>query len=185
MTIPKNIIAPSPYKSIPNPNFIFMPSKSLTVRAAKDSEGKYYPKCLCMRESGIWAWVSVYHANSRISPETPHANGGFLIDTGANISMITEEIALFLNVQDSEITRGEVIGLSGAQDAEGVAIQVYVDEVDLRIVLPFAKITRGKELSDWKKLNGENGPIGVLGRDFLQHCKLVYDGKDGTAFLET
>jgi predicted aspartyl protease len=91
-----------------------------------------------------------------------------LVDTGATQSCLDSNVATTLNLPI--IDRQKISGVGGVHDANIYLGQIYVPSLNSTIYGPFA----GVNLSA-----GGQPHIALIGRTFLQHITLSYDGRNG------
>ena len=94
-----------------------------------------------------------------------------LIDTGAQESHIDSELAAELKLP---VVNKRIVAGVGRMRVDVCLAQVYVEGLRYTIEGQFAVIPLAAHI----------GYYVVLGRTFLRHCTLVYDGKLGDADLD-
>ena len=115
----------------------------------------------------------------------PPAVGQLLIDTGASTSCITQEVAAQLGLKPVGVSKSfgahgqrnalvyrARIGLAVLENNERFVMEIekpVLEVVDLQKSTPPSATYRGSPLNY----------VGLLGRDFLAHVKLTYDGPRG------
>jgi len=109
------------------------------------------------------------------APEEPNARpvaqldgSHALVDTGASISCIDNQVAISLKLPI--IDRQRVSGTAGAHEVNMYLAQVFVPELRTTFYGSFA----GVDLAA-----GGQAHVVLLGRDMLQHVRLIYDGITG------
>jgi predicted aspartyl protease len=109
------------------------------------------------------------------SPAGPHlAMQGIhaLVDTGASSSCIDSQLALALNLPI--VDQVVVAGISGKSVVNLHLAQIYVPELDFVEFDAFAAV----------ELSAGGQPHGALiGRSFLRHFKMLYDGGTGQVII--
>jgi len=91
-----------------------------------------------------------------------------LVDTGATSSCIDADVAAALNLPI--IDRRQIAGVGGVHEVNFHVGQIYVPELDHTLYGLFA----GVALSA-----GGQFHVALIGRDFLQHMTMNYDGLTG------
>lgn len=107
----------------------------------------------------------------RVIPNAVH--GYILLDTGATKTCISEHAAIELGLKPT-----------GMANTAGVAGVSQVPAYTVRLDLPDFAISSEREMiavKDMKHVSVSGGKrlIGLLGRDFLKHAELIYDGDKG------
>lgn len=140
---------------------------------------------------GSW-WLPQAYAQSRAAAgETipPPKTGAILIDTGADGTAISASVARELGLRPTRIQQG--FGAGGEHQ-----LPVFLATIELEITDPSGASTKiGWEqealgipsLGAGRRVicDGESMEIiGLLGRDFLRFCRVVYDGAEGTLEFE-
>lgn len=95
-----------------------------------------------------------------------------LVDTGALESCIDDELAAMLNLPI--VGRQQVSGVGGALDVNEYMAQIYIPELHFTILGPFA----GARLTA-----GGQRHYALIGRTFLRHFNMAYDGRTGSVIL--
>ncbi len=95
-----------------------------------------------------------------------------LVDTGALESCIDDELASKLNLPI--VGRQQVSGVGGALDVNEYMAQIYIPELHFTILGPFA----GVHITA-----GEHRYFALIGRTFLQHFNMAYEGRTGSVIL--
>ena len=95
-----------------------------------------------------------------------------LVDTGALESCIDDELAMRLNLP--VLARRQVSGVGGTLDVNEYMAQIYVPELNFTILGPFA----GVHLAA-----GHQPHYALIGRTFLQHFNMAYEGRTGSVIL--
>lgn len=96
-----------------------------------------------------------------------------LVDTGAMLSCIDSALAVKLDLP--VVNRQDVSGAHGAHPVNVHLAQIYVPAMDVWIDGRFA----GVHLQA-----GGQPHFALIGRDFLQHFAMVYDGRTGAVSIE-
>lgn len=109
-----------------------------------------------------------YRIGASLKVELPPTLYPALVDTGATECCIDTALAVSLGLP--VIERGEVAGVSGRMTVDHHLAQIYVPELDFVVVGRFA----GVEL-----LAGGLPYRALVGRTFLRHHHLTYDGPRG------
>ena len=109
-----------------------------------------------------------YHLGDSVSPSLPEALHAAVVDTGADWSFIDRRLAEELGLP--ELEEVAVAGIHGTVLVEAYLAQIYVPELDwtTRETLPAVSLRDG----------GFNCSA-ILGRTFLQHFLMTYDGRTG------
>lgn len=95
-----------------------------------------------------------------------------LIDTGASTSCIDSGLAMRLNLPI--IDRQKVGGVGGLHEVNMHLAQIYIETLKVTIYGTFA----GVDL-----IAGGQPHSALIGRTFLQHFTMVYEGRTGTVTL--
>ena len=96
-----------------------------------------------------------------------------LVDTGALNNCIDHRFARALGLNSTGHVR--IGGVGGLFDTEMYAAHVYIPALDFLIVGRFMGVS----------LHGEEGHAVLLGRAFLRHFTMTYDGPSGSVILAT
>ncbi len=115
--------------------------------------------------------------------------GPMILDTGAEMSLISSAVVEALGLEtssnlvspDPDDTHGPGLYLA--------ELGMYMEQGKQRKRVGFSRqvmLTPGLEqnISEPGSSQPSPGPIGVLGRDFLQHAVMIYDGPKNTFILE-
>ena len=95
-----------------------------------------------------------------------------LVDTGAQETALDAEFARSLNLPILE--RRQIAGANGLFETTVYLAQIYVPELDFTIVGPF----------DSANLAAGGQPYyALIGRTFLRHFNMTYDGRTGSVIL--
>ena len=134
--------------------------------ALPDQDGIYKPEVLERWGPTIWATVAQpVTANSTkvLSDSVP-----FLVDTGASECCI--DTALAQRLELPVIDRVPMCGITGQADHDVVLCQIMIPSVGHSMSGRFAcvDLTRGGQPH-----------MALLGRDFLKHVVMIYDGSIG------
>lgn len=97
-----------------------------------------------------------------------------LIDTGAGGDCIDDELARRLGLPVTD--EGEISGVGGRQHAFIYTARVYVPTLDRLLFQPFTGV-KLEEGGQWHRL--------ILGRTFLRHYRMDYDGASGQVEIST
>ena len=110
-----------------------------------------------------------YWEGSAPEPELPAERLPALVDTGASNSCIDSELARRLGLP---VVNAETIGgVGGVLTVDVYWAQLYVPQLDIGFTGPVAGV----------HLNAGQQPHQVLiGRDFLRHFTMVYEGRTGS-----
>ena len=115
-----------------------------------------------------------YHSGIDEKPPVPSARGlGALVDTGAQNCCIDATLAMQLQLPI--IDQIQVCGVDGTSKKNVHMAQVYVPALDYTIMGHFV----GADLT-----GGGQPHQAILGRDFLKHFKLIYDGRTGKVVIQ-
>lgn len=108
------------------------------------------------------------------APDLPEKKVKALIDTGAGGDCIDDELArrLRLPIHDE----GEISGVGGRHRAFIYTARIYVPSLDRLLFQPFTGV-RLSEGEQWHRV--------ILGRSFLRHYRLAYDGMTGQVEIES
>lgn len=125
-------------------------------------------------------------------PVPPVVGGFFLIDTGAHRTAISSAAAAALQLNKIGTTTG--FGAHGEQESDkyramfSLAIQDGTGVVEIRQEMDVIAIPQLTEMfARFGLKDGTGRPvtvIGLLGRDFLRHCRMRYDGPGGYYEIE-
>ena len=109
-----------------------------------------------------------YRPGASPKVELPPTLHPALVDTGATESCIDTTLAVSLKLPVVE--RGEVAGVGGLMEVDYHLAQIYAPELDFGVMKRFAGV----------ELRVGGGPhLALVGRDFLRHHHLTYDGPSG------
>jgi hypothetical protein len=168
-------------------SFTSMPIQDLHVKNFTNANFKNEP----LYQNGCWVQMLVYgfvpeDNQEQTEPDTIKVKamrGYFLIDSGSHGGAIRGDIVDLLKLP-----------FVSGKKSWGIAGEVLVDELpnmlatieDLGLGLTLQNVTiiRGKALELWKKRHTEEQYFGIVGRDVLSSCRLVYEGVAGGATLE-
>jgi hypothetical protein len=114
-----------------------------------------------------------YHASSKSPPNPSAKDVGALVDTGATSSCIDATLAMQLQLPI--VNQVKVSGVHGAKMMNVHMAQVYVPSLPHLIWGAFI----GADLT-----GGGQPHRAIIGRDFLRHFKMTYDGSSGLVTLE-
>jgi hypothetical protein len=106
------------------------------------------------------------------APNLPLKKVRALLDTGAGADCIDDELARSLGLPISD--EGEISGVGGKHHAFIYTARVYVPKLDRLLFQQFTgvKLQQGEQ---WHRV--------ILGRSFLRHYRLSYNGPDGQVEL--
>lgn len=141
---------------------------------------------------GSW-WLPQALAQARAAAGAPAPSpkrGAILLDTGADGTSISADVANELGLTPTRMARGfgaggehhlpvflATIGLNIEDPVSGKGTSIAWEQEALGI----PSLGAGRRV----KCNGEDLEIvGLLGRDFLRACRFVYDGTAGTMEFE-
>jgi hypothetical protein len=96
-----------------------------------------------------------------------------LIDTGAGGDCIDDDLAKSLGLPITD--EGEISGVGGRHQAFIYTARLYVPALDRLLFQPFT----GVKLQQGDQWHGV-----ILGRPFLRHYTLTYNGRDGSVVLD-
>ena len=102
------------------------------------------------------------------TPDLPCKMIKALIDTGAGGDCIDDALAQRLGLPITD--EGEISGVSGRHRAFVYTARIYVPKLDKLLFQPFTGV---------KLAEGEQWHRVILGRSFLRHYRLAYDGASG------
>ena len=111
-------------------------------------------------------------------------DGVMLVDTGSNVTILDTEVAANLNLP--EVSKSAIHTFDDGKETaasyrRALLVIPRVAEAGIAIDVLCSDCSRihvGSGLP-----GGATRVIGILGRDVLRHCLLVYDGKAGTILL--
>ncbi len=115
---------------------------------------------------------SDYQPGAGRQPALPSRRFPALVDTGALESCIDSELAITLNLPI--VNRRQVSGVGGVLDVNEYMAQIYVPELNFTILGPFAGV---------HLIAGGQPHYALLGRTFLRHFAMAYDGRVGSVSL--
>ncbi|HEX6860336.1 MAG TPA: retroviral-like aspartic protease family protein [Caulobacteraceae bacterium] len=106
------------------------------------------------------------------APDLPLKKVRALLDTGAGADCIDDELARSLGLPISD--EGEISGVGGKHHAFIYTARVYVPKLNRLLFQQFTgvKLAQGAQ---WHRV--------ILGRSFLRHYRLIYNGTDGQVEL--
>lgn len=96
-----------------------------------------------------------------------------LIDTGAGGDCIDDDLAKSLSLPITD--EGEISGVGGRHHAFVYTARLYIPSLKRMLFQPFT----GVKLQQGDQWHGI-----ILGRSFLRHYTLVYNGRDGSVLIE-
>ena len=113
-----------------------------------------------------------YKPDSDVRPNLPPAQYHALVDTGARMTCIDSDLAVGLNLPI--VDRQNVAGVLGAGRVNVYLAQIYVPG----FLGTFSGRFFGAHL-----IAGGQPHSALIGRDFLRHFKMTYDGRTGAVTL--
>lgn len=96
-----------------------------------------------------------------------------IIDTGAGGDCIDDDLARSLGLPVTD--EGEISGVGGRHHAYIYTARIWVPHLDRLLFQPFTGV-KLKQGEQWHQV--------ILGRGFLRHFRLTYDGSTGAVELE-
>lgn len=105
-------------------------------------------------------------------PDLPDRRWAALVDTGAAVSCIDSHLAVGLKLP--VVDRGKVSGVHGAGDVNVHVAQIYIPELGFTIY--------GRFLAAHLSAGGQPHAA-LIGRSFLRHCAMSYDGRTGSVTI--
>lgn len=99
-------------------------------------------------------------------------NVGALVDTGATESCIDSMLAANLGLPLIDVRA--IAGVGGSQKANFYLAQIHVPSLNFTIHGAFAGV---------HLVSGGQWHQAIIGRTFLRHCKMIYDGTTGTVLI--
>ncbi len=126
---------------------------------------------------GPTVWVDVgfdpaYKANQKGPPQPGKSRIEGLVDTGAEEGCIDSSLAALLKLPI--VDRRKVCGISGSLEVDMHLAQVHI---------PSLKFTLHGRFAGVHLVPGGHRYQVLIGRTFLRHFKLVYDGRTGAASI--
>lgn len=109
-----------------------------------------------------------------VTPNLPAKQLWALVDTGASESCIDASLAQRLALP--VIDRRRVAGVGGKHDVDVCLAQIHIPTLNFTIYGPFASVNL---------LAGGQRHSALIGRTFLQHFVMVYEGHTGTVTIST
>ena len=95
-----------------------------------------------------------------------------LVDTGATESCIDLELAMALDLP--VVSRGPVLGVGGVIETNDYRAQIHIPELNFTVTGPFAGV----------HIRSDGHPFyALLGRTFLRHFSMHYDGRTGAVII--
>jgi hypothetical protein len=95
-----------------------------------------------------------------------------VVDTGATISCIDKSLVASLNLPT--VDKQNFGGIGGLYETEMVAAQIHVPALDFTIHGQFAAVDL---------LGGGQQHLALIGRTFLRHFHMAYDGRSGSVII--
>lgn len=117
---------------------------------------------------------SKFAPDSEGTPQAQLQNLPALVDTGATISSIDSELAQDLNLP--LVDQQDVLGVGGKHTMPMFLAQIHVPDLEFTIYGKFV----GAHLAQ----GGQFHKV-LLGRTFLRHCVMIYDGHENRVALLT
>lgn len=130
-------------------------------------DGRFQPELLEQRGPTLWATIAQPVGDSA-SGKVLSQSVPFLVDTGAYESCIDADLARELKLP--VIDRIPMCGISGQTDHDVVLCQITIPSVGHSMSGRFACVDL---------LRGGQPHAALLGRDFLKHVVMIYDGAAG------
>jgi hypothetical protein len=159
---------------------ILMPIQQLYIKNFERKDGNPPIVNENLMQNGCWALVTIHPPEGST---TPPIQGYALVDTGTTYCCIRGDIIDSLKIQPNK-TLSETSGMAGKQLTQTAPnVRFSINDIGLNLSLRIITIMRDKTLKEYKQKHTEDF-IGLIGRDVLGYCKLVYDGVSGTATLE-
>ncbi len=109
-----------------------------------------------------------------VYPALPQDQYPAIVDTGATESCIDVSLASALRL--NPVNRLWMSGIGGAIEVNTYLVQVVVPSLSFVLYGEFAGV---------HLLAGGQAHLALLGREFLRHHRLVYDGRTGIVTLES
>ena len=114
-----------------------------------------------------------YRQGPSTRPNLPPNRYPALVDTGAVATCIDAELAMLLDLPVMS-SKQPVSGIGGRADANEYMAQIYIPELDFTIAGPFVGV----------HLRAGGQPhYALLGRTFLRHFSMHYDGRTGAVII--
>ena len=105
-------------------------------------------------------------------PNLPPNRYPALVDTGATESCLDLELAVALDLP--VVSKGPVSGVSGVIEADDYMAQIHIPELNFTLTGPFAGV----------RIRAGGHPFyALLGRTFLRHFSMHYDGRTGAIII--
>ena len=95
-----------------------------------------------------------------------------LVDTGASESCIDSDLAAALDLPVFD--RHEVFGVGGIFEVTAYVAQIYIPALRFTIVRPFDGV---------RIASGEQPHYALIGRTFLRHFNMAYEGRTGSVII--
>lgn len=105
-------------------------------------------------------------------PALPDTTFPALVDTGATVSSIDNDLALWLRLP--VVDRGEVSGVQGRFETNVYLAQIHVPDLDFTVYGRFAGVLLRQ---------GGQPHFALLGRTFLRNFAMSYEGRTGSVIL--
>lgn len=107
-----------------------------------------------------------------ITPDLAMKSVEALVDTGATQSCIDSDLAATLKLP--VVDQAKVAGVSGERTVNMHLAQIYVPSLKFTVFGQFAGVDLGA---------GGQSHVALIGRTFLRHFKLMYDGTTGEVII--
>jgi hypothetical protein len=107
-----------------------------------------------------------------VAPRLPQSPIHALVDTGAIESCIDSTLAMSLNLP--VVDRKNISGVHGAGEVNVHLAHVHIPSLLFTVYGPFAAVDLAA---------GGQSHLALIGRTFLQHFRMHYDGRTGTVTL--
>ena len=116
----------------------------------------------------------VYGSANDAPPGSPAPTVVAIIDTGADSNCVDEDLAISLNLP--KVGESTVSAAHGTMAANVYRGQIFIPELDWTLEGRLLGVSFGAEQQQWSV---------ILGRTFLQHCVMNYDGRTGAVTVST
>ena len=113
-----------------------------------------------------------YMSGKETRPGLPHTSYPALVDTGATHSCVDSVLALSISLP--VVGRARIAGVGGQSEVNEHLAQIEIPALDFTVY----RIFDGVHLR-----SGGIPYAALLGRDFLQHVTLVYNGRTGSVVI--
>lgn len=113
-----------------------------------------------------------FDPNVSAKPDLPENRFPALVDTGADVNCIDVDLAYALKLPI--VHRQIVWGVHGQEECNGYIAQIHVSELEFTVYGPLVGV----------HLRAGGQPhFAILGRSFLRHLTMVYEGTTGMVTL--